>query len=141
MNDCASLPKLKELNIPYYVQIYDIIYERISSGALKEGDTIPGENALAAYWNVSRSTIRLAVRKLEEDGLIYKMQGKKTTVTGQMERSRTGISQIVNPCLTGCQIFHCTCRGYEIFCEGSACCIFGNGNPGAGGRKNRHFRR
>lgn len=103
MNDCASLPKLKELNIPYYVQIYDIMYERISSGALKEGDTIPGENALAAYWNVSRSTIRLAVRKLEEDGLIYKMQGKKTTVTGQMERSRTGISQIVNPCLTGCQ--------------------------------------
>ena len=31
------------------------------------------------------------------------MQGKKTTVTGQMERSRTGISQIVNPCMTGCQ--------------------------------------
>ena len=61
------------------------------------------KNALAAYWNVSRSTIRLAVRKLEEDGLIYKMQGKKTTVTGQMERSRTGISQIVNPCMTGCQ--------------------------------------
>ena len=28
MNDCASLPKLKGLNIPYYVQIYDIIYER-----------------------------------------------------------------------------------------------------------------
>ena len=37
---------------------------------LKEGDTIPGENAMAAYWNVSRSTIRLAVRKLEDDGLI-----------------------------------------------------------------------
>lgn len=103
MDDCRSLPPLKELNIPYYVQIYDIVYEMIHNGTLKEGDTIPGENALAAYWNVSRSTIRLAVRKLEEDGLIYKMQGRKTTVTGQMERSRSGITQIVNPCLAGCQ--------------------------------------
>ncbi len=102
MDDCRNLPALRDLNIPYYVQIYDIVYEMISSGILKEGDTIPGENALAAYWNVSRSTIRLAVRKLEEDGLIYKMQGKKTTVTGKMEHNRSGITQIVNPCLAGC---------------------------------------
>ncbi|MEI3169486.1 MAG: hypothetical protein V8S58_17330 [Lachnospiraceae bacterium] len=30
------------------------------------------------------------------------MQGKKTTVTGKMERSRRGITQIVHPCLAGC---------------------------------------
>lgn len=77
MDDCRTLPLLRKLNIPCYIQIYDIVYEMISNGILKEGDTIPGENAMAAYWNVSRSTIRLAVRKLEEDGLIYKMQGKK----------------------------------------------------------------
>lgn len=102
MDDCKNLPLLQEQNVPYYVQIYDIIYEMICSGVLKEGDTIPGENALATYWNVSRSTIRLAVRKLEEDGLIYKMQGKKTTVTGKMEHSRSSITKIVNPCLVGC---------------------------------------
>ncbi len=102
MDDCKNLPLLQEQNVPYYVQIYDIVYEMISSGVLKEGDTIPGENALATYWNVSRSTIRLAVRKLEEDGLIYKMQGKKTTVTGKMEHSRSSITKIVNPCLVGC---------------------------------------
>ena len=102
MDDCRTLPLLRKLNIPCYIQIYDIVYEMISNGILKEGDTIPGENAMAAYWNVSRSTIRLAVRKLEEDGLIYKMQGKKTTVTGKMERSRRGITQIVHPCLAGC---------------------------------------
>lgn len=102
MDDCRTLPLLRELNIPCYIQIYDIMYEMISNGILKEGDTIPGENAMAAYWNVSRSTIRLAVRKLEEDGLIYKMQGKKTTVTGKMECSRRGITQIVHPCLAGC---------------------------------------
>lgn len=27
--DCREMPKLAELNIPYYVQIYDIIYQLI----------------------------------------------------------------------------------------------------------------
>ena len=74
MMDCREMPKLAELNIPYYVQIYDIIYQLIQEEKLKEGDTLPGENILADYWNVSRSTVRMAVRKLEEDGYIYKMQ-------------------------------------------------------------------
>lgn len=103
MDDCRKLPGLQDINIPFYVQIYDIVYELIRNGHLKEGDTLPGENVLAAYWNVSRSTIRMAVRKLEEDGLIYKMQGRKTTVTGQMARNKTGISQIINPCVACCQ--------------------------------------
>ncbi|MFQ7877924.1 GntR family transcriptional regulator [Enterocloster sp.] len=80
--DYKEMPQLGDLNIPYYVQIYDIIYQLIQDEKLKEGDSLPGENILAEYWNVSRSTVRMAVRKLEEDGYIYKMQGKKTTVTG-----------------------------------------------------------
>ncbi len=97
-----ELPLLKEVNIPYYVQIYDIIYQLIQDGSLKEGDTLPGENILAEYWNVSRSTIRAAVRKLEEDGYIYKMQGKKTMITGQAARNKDGLHRITNPCITSC---------------------------------------
>lgn len=103
MDDCRELPQLRDQNIPYYVQIYDIVYELIREGRLKEGETLPGENVLAAYWNVSRSTIRMAVRKLEEDGFIYKMQGRKTMVTGQMARDMTGMTKIGNPCVTCCQ--------------------------------------
>ena len=66
--DYKEMPLLKEMNIPYYVQIYDIIYQLIQENVLQEGDTLPGENILAEYWNVSRSTVRMAVRKLEEDG-------------------------------------------------------------------------
>ena len=102
MDDCRNIPRLEEINIPYYVQIYDIIYGMIQNGALQAGDVLPGENVLASYWNVSRSTVRMAVRKLEEDGLIYKMQGKKTTVTGMISDSHTGLNQIASPCLTGC---------------------------------------
>jgi len=97
-----TLPQLSEQNVPYYVQIYDIVYDMIQNGSLKEGDMLPGENVLASYWDVSRSTVRMAVRKLEEDGLIYKMQGKKTTITGQMQRNRNSLSGIANPCLIGC---------------------------------------
>lgn len=97
-----NMPLLKEINIPYYVQIYDIIYQMIQDGVLKEGDTLPGENILAEYWKVSRSTVRMAVRKLEEDGYIYKMQGKKTMVTGQLARNKDGLQHISNPCISSC---------------------------------------
>ena len=40
MDDCRTLPLLRKLNIPCYIQIYDIVYEMISNGILKEGDTI-----------------------------------------------------------------------------------------------------
>ena len=88
MDDCRTLPLLRELNIPCYIQIYDIVYEMISNGILKEGDTIPGENAMAAYWNVSRSTIRLAVRKLEEDGLTYIFVAHDLSVVEHISDSR-----------------------------------------------------
>lgn len=100
--DYKDMPQVKEINIPYYVQIYDIIYQLIQDSLLKEGDSLPGENVLAEYWNVSRSTVRMAVRKLEEDGYIYKMQGKKTMVTGQLARNRDGLQHISNPCISSC---------------------------------------
>lgn len=100
--DYKEMPLLKEENIPYYVQIYDIIYRMIQDGQMKEGDTLPGENLLAEYWNVSRSTVRMAVRKLEEDGYIYKMQGKRTMITGQLARDRIGLHHISNPCISSC---------------------------------------
>lgn len=100
--DYKEMPLLKEINIPYYVQIYDIIYELIRDNVLKEGDSLPGENMLASYWNVSRNTVRMAVRKLKEDGYIYKMQGKKTMVTGQLSRNKDGLHHIANPCVTSC---------------------------------------
>lgn len=100
--DYKGVPQLKDINIPYYVQIYDVIYGMIQEGKLCEGDTLPGENNLASYWKVSRSTVRMAIRKLVEDGYINKMQGKKTTVTGQLARNKYGLQHISNPCIGSC---------------------------------------
>lgn len=99
---CKDWPLLEEKNIPYYVQIYDIIYQLIREGALKEGEALPGENLLAAHWDVSRSTVRMAVRKLEEDGFIYKMQGKRTMVSASAAQLDQSLQRLANPCICNC---------------------------------------
>lgn len=44
--DYKEMPLLKEMNIPYYVQIYDIIYQLIQENVLQEGDTLPRPSVL-----------------------------------------------------------------------------------------------
>lgn len=100
--DDKKLQPLKEMDIPYYVQIYDSIYQMIRDGRLKEGDSLPGENILARHWGVSRSTVRMAVRRLEEDGYIYKTQGRRAMITGQLARNKDGLHHISNPCISSC---------------------------------------
>ena len=68
MMDYKEMPQLGDLNIPYYVQIYDIIYQLIQDEKLKEGDSLPGENILAEQLQVSRGTLRQAMLLLQEDG-------------------------------------------------------------------------
>lgn len=99
---CENWPLLTESSIPSYVQIYDIVFQLIQDGVLKEGDYLPGENLLAAYWNVSRSTVRTAIRKLGEDGYLYKMQGKRTTVATKTSQFKNGLQWLFNPCIQSC---------------------------------------
>jgi GntR family transcriptional repressor for pyruvate dehydrogenase complex len=53
-----------------YEQLADLLRERITSGDLREGDRLPSEAALAEQAGVSRSTVREALRILEEAGLV-----------------------------------------------------------------------
>ena len=53
-----------------------MIRQRIVSGELAEGDRIPSESALAKEAQVSRSTVREALRTLEESGLIERTSPK-----------------------------------------------------------------
>jgi len=53
-----------------YEQLADVLRERIQAGALREGDRLPSELSLAQQAGVSRSTVREALRMLQEAGLI-----------------------------------------------------------------------
>lgn len=59
-----------------YEALAAIIRERITSGELAEGDRIPSESMLAREAQVSRSTVREALRTLEEAGLIARASPK-----------------------------------------------------------------
>lgn len=94
-------PELNNNDVPYYVQIYDVIYQLIQDEILKAGDSLPGENILATHWNVSRATVRNAIRKLEEDGFLNKTQGKRTTVAATSS-FKNGLQKMSNPCIDYC---------------------------------------
>lgn len=66
--------------IPMYHQIADFLIKEIVEGVYKEGDKIPTEVELISQFNVSRTTIRLAMNQLIEKGLVEKKSGKGTFV-------------------------------------------------------------
>ncbi len=55
---------------PLYYLVECKLKEKIESGVYKPGDVLPVESELCAEYNVSRITIRKALSRLEEEGLI-----------------------------------------------------------------------
>jgi GntR family transcriptional regulator len=64
-----------------YAQIEEELAERIRSGALRPGDRIPPERELAEQMQVSRMTVRQAIGRLADRGLLVRAQGRGTFVS------------------------------------------------------------
>jgi GntR family transcriptional repressor for pyruvate dehydrogenase complex len=60
-----------------FEQVSRVIKERIASGILRPGDRLPPESELARDFNVSRQTIREAMRVLELSGFLSIKRGGK----------------------------------------------------------------
>ena len=60
--------------------LYNSIQDKIISGAWYEGMLIPSESQLCEMYLVSRITVRRALKELEDQKLVYKIQGKGTFV-------------------------------------------------------------
>ncbi|MGL5698174.1 MAG: GntR family transcriptional regulator [Kluyvera sp.] len=60
---------------PMYRHIADILRAQIAKGELKPGDALPTESTLQARFEVSRVTIRQALKQLTEQGIIESIQG------------------------------------------------------------------
>ncbi|WP_297816036.1 GntR family transcriptional regulator [uncultured Lactobacillus sp.] len=65
---------------PKYLLIAQRLKELITSGEYKPNDQLPKEYDLANSYNVSRITVRTALQELENEGLIYRIQGAGTFV-------------------------------------------------------------
>ena len=67
-------------NKPMYRQIADALREKISAGELKPGDALPTESSLQETFNVSRVTVRQALKLLTEEQIVESIQGSGTYV-------------------------------------------------------------
>lgn len=66
--------------IPYYVQLIDLLTDRINSKEYQPGDRIAGEVELCEQYGVSRTVVRQALREMELNGLIIRQKGRGTFV-------------------------------------------------------------
>lgn len=71
---------LKTSAIPLYLQIHTILRQRITSGMYEPGKLLPSETQMIEEFNVTRATLRNAIKLLQEDGLAVTEKGKGTFV-------------------------------------------------------------
>lgn len=86
----TELNTMAERNLALYRQLADSIRAEIVGGALKANVALPSERELATQYQMSRDTVRKAIRFLEQQGVLYSEQGRGTFVapTAVREMSR-----------------------------------------------------
>ncbi len=77
MSDLAS----KNSQQPLYEQVKERLHSKIQQGEYPPLSQLPSENELSELFNVSRITVRQALHKLSQEGLIFKVHGKGTFVS------------------------------------------------------------
>jgi GntR family transcriptional regulator len=75
---------MKALNtkLPLYHQLKQVILQWIEEEKYLKGKCLPSEKELQELFHVSRTTVRLALKELETDGIIARYPGKGTFVSG-----------------------------------------------------------
>lgn len=74
--------------IPRYLQVADLLRQRIARGTWAKGDKLPSLEELGAEFGVARVTVRQSIDLLARDNLVSPQQGRGTFVTGEPARER-----------------------------------------------------
>jgi GntR family transcriptional regulator, histidine utilization repressor len=72
---------------PAFQAIKTHVLAKIHEGVWKEGEAIPGEEALAREFGVSRMTVNRAIRELSDEQIVERIQGSGTYVAQQKYQS------------------------------------------------------
>ena len=84
----------KESETPLYQQLVYSLKKCIKDGILKKDDKIPAESEFCAKYNLSRTTVRQALKILEKEGYIYKIRGKGSYISSpKIYQDRSGFSK------------------------------------------------
>lgn len=74
--------------IPLYVQIADLMRQRIARGVWPRGRAVPTIEKLMEEFDVARVTVRQAIQLLAQEGLLLPQRGRGTFVTAEPSRER-----------------------------------------------------
>lgn len=75
------LPEDNVVPMPLFQQVKETIRGRILDGSFAPHSKLPSERELTESFKVSRITIRQALSELQQEGLIFKINGKGTFVS------------------------------------------------------------
>ncbi|ARR57558.1 hypothetical protein HY78_28935 (plasmid) [Rhizorhabdus wittichii DC-6] len=64
-------------DLPVFRQVAQALHRKIMSGELQPGQRMPAETALASENGIHRSSVREAIRSLEQQGLLHREDGKR----------------------------------------------------------------
>lgn len=82
----------RDNGIPYYLQLANILREKVLSGEYQPDALLPSERELCKAYELSRSTVRQTMQILKDEGLIHKQRGVGTRVTvfSKIEQNLSG---------------------------------------------------
>lgn len=81
---------------PLWSQLYDILEDRILTGFYPAGTNLPTEVKIMEEFEVSRITVRQAMDKLLNSGLIERKRGKGTIVLKKNDKIETAFQSYFN---------------------------------------------
>jgi GntR family transcriptional regulator len=72
-----KLKTIDELSsVPKYIQLINILKEKIDSGEWKLQDSLPPERELTSFYGISRATVRESLKHMAQEGYIYRIHGQ-----------------------------------------------------------------
>ena len=78
-----NTPESASIRLPAFQRVKAHVLRQIHEGHWREGDAIPGEEALAREFGVSRMTVNRAIRELSDEQIVERVQGSGTFVAQQ----------------------------------------------------------
>ncbi|MCM3443187.1 GntR family transcriptional regulator [Metabacillus halosaccharovorans] len=81
---------------PLYIRIKEQLASNIQAGKWKSGDRLPPEVVLATEFEVSRETVRSAIRLLEEEGKVYVRHGVGTFIVNPLPQTPNSLEKLMS---------------------------------------------
>lgn len=83
----TSIAEISAAQDPLYQQVYTAITDAIRSGRLRPGDRLPTERQFCEQLEVSRATVRRALGRLVEEGVVEAQVGRGSFVRTALDSS------------------------------------------------------